>query len=297
MPSPADPTAFTLGPIEVRWYAVFILTGIVAAIWLIQRIARRRGMDPAFVLDVAPLVVLAGVVGARAYYVLLKPGYFAAHPDEIVNLRLGGLTIHGAITGGLLVLWWYSRRRDQRLLPWLDVIVPGLALAQAIGRWGNWANQEAFGTPSDLPWALEIEPSRRPDEYADAATFHPTFLYESLFNLANALILAWLAARLPRTRLREGDVFWLYLIAYGVARFVIERIRTDSLNIGPLPAAYWISFGLIGIGAAGLVLGHTVWPARHPDPLPDLDPIDAHRRAASPLARARERGPGGEGRS
>src|SRR5687767_14063162 len=202
MPSPTDPTAISLGPIEVRWYAVFILTGIVAAIWLSQRIVRRRGMDPDFILDVAPLVVLAGVVGARAYYVLLKPGYFAENPSEIVNLRLGGLTIHGAIAGGLLMLWWYSRQRRQRLLSWLDVIVPGVALAQAIGRWGNWANQEAFGTPSDLPWAVEIAPGRRPNEYASAETFHPTFLYESLFNLANALVLAWLAARLPRTRLR-----------------------------------------------------------------------------------------------
>ena len=292
MPSPADPTAISLGPIEVRWYAIFILTGILAAIWLIQRIVRRRGMDPDFILDVAPLAVLAGVVGARAYYVLLKPVYFAEHPGEIVNLRLGGLTIHGAIAGGLLMLWWYSRRRRQRLRAWLDVIVPGLALAQAIGRWGNWANQEAFGTPSDLPWAVEIAPGRRPDEYANAETFHPTFLYESLFNLVNALVLAWLAVRLPRTRLREGDVFWIYLIAYGLARFVIERIRTDSLYIGPLPAAYWISFGLIAIGAAGLVLGHTVRPARRPDPLPEDEPLSATTQTRQ---RALSRPPAGEG--
>ena len=157
-------------------------------------------------MDAAPLVILAGVVGARAYYVLLKPGYFLDHPGEIVNLRLGGLTIHGAIVAGVLTLWWYARRRRQRLLAWLDVMVPGLALAQAIGRWGNWANQEAFGTPSDLPWAVEIAPHRRPDAYAAAETFHPTFLYESIFNLLNAVVLAWLAANLPRTRLREGDV-------------------------------------------------------------------------------------------
>jgi phosphatidylglycerol:prolipoprotein diacylglycerol transferase len=293
VPSPSDPTAFELGPIEVRWYAVFILTGILAAIWLIGRIARRRGMDTDFVLDVAPLVVLTGVVGARAYYVLLRSGHFLNNPDEIVNLRLGGLTIHGAIAGGLVALWWYSRRRGQRLVAWWDVIVPGLALAQAIGRWGNWANQEAFGTPSDLPWAVEIEPSRRPEQYTASETFHPTFLYESLFNLANAALLTWLAVRLPRTRLREGDVFWIYLVNYGVARFLIERIRTDSLKIGPLPAAYWISFGLIAIGAGGLILGHTIWPARRPDPLPEDEPAEGHRIPTGALPRAEEGGPTG----
>jgi phosphatidylglycerol---prolipoprotein diacylglyceryl transferase len=293
LPSPADPTAFELGPLAVRWYAVFILTGIVAALWLIQRLARRRGMDPEFVLDVAPLVVLAGVVGARLYYVLLKPGYFLDHPDQIVNLRLGGLTIHGAIAAGLLALWWTTRRRGIRLPAFLDIAVPGLALAQAFGRWGNWANQEAFGTPSDLPWAVEIEPSRRPEEYAAAETFHPTFLYESLFNLANALLLGWLAANLPRTRLREGDVFFLYFVNYGVARFLIERLRTDSLYIGPLPAAYWFSFGLIAVGAAGILLGRTIRPARRPDPLP-LDQPNATPppRPAPPLPRTGE-GAGG----
>jgi phosphatidylglycerol:prolipoprotein diacylglycerol transferase len=285
VPSPSDPTAFGFGPIEVRWYAVFILSGIVAAVWLIRWIARRRGMDPEFVLDVAPLVVLGGVVGARIYYVWLRLDHFLDNPDQIVNLRLGGLTIHGAIAGGVLVLWWYCRRRGQRLPAWMDVIVPGLALAQAIGRWGNWANQEAFGTPSDLPWAVEIEPGRRTDEYATAETFHPTFLYESTFNLANTVVLAWLAARLPRTRLREGDVFWIYLVNYGVARFLIERIRTDSLYIGPLPAAYWISFGLIALGGGMLVLRHTIRPGRLPDPLPDRDAVVTQPPTASSFAR------------
>jgi phosphatidylglycerol:prolipoprotein diacylglycerol transferase len=284
LPSPGDPTAFEIGPLAVRWYAVFILTGIVAAIWLIQRLARRRGLDPEFVLDLAPFVVLGGVVGARAYYVLLKPGYFLDHPDEIVNLRLGGLTIHGAIVGGLLAIWWYARRRGQRFPAWLDLIVPGLALAQAIGRWGNWANQEAFGTPSDLPWAVEIAPNRRPEDYAAAETFHPTFLYESIFNLTNAVVLAWLAANLPRTRLREGDVFFIYLVNYGVARFFIERIRTDSLYIGPLPAAYWLSFALIAAGAAGLIIGRTLYPARRPDPLPiDRPPVTSPPPPSPPL--------------
>lgn len=270
MPSPGDPIAISIGGISVRWYALFILLGIVVAIWAARELARRRGMDPEFILDIAPWVVVAGLIGARAYYVLLRFEYFLDHPDEIANIRLGGMTIHGAIVAGVLTLAILCRRRGQRLLAWSDLIVPGLAVAQAIGRWGNWANQEAFGTPSDLPWAVEIAPGRRPDEFATSATFHPTFLYESLGNLIVGLVLAWIVVRMPRDRrLREGDALWIYLVAYGALRFLIERIRTDSLYIGPLPAAYWISFGLIGAGIAGIVIGRTIWPARLADPLPD----------------------------
>ena len=263
MPSPADPVAFELFGLSVRWYALFILTGIVGAVWLVRALARRRGMDPEFVLDIAPWVVFAGIVGARLYYLALRWDYYVEHRGEALNIRLGGLTIHGAIVGGLAALAYFCWRRRERLLAWADVIVPGLALAQAIGRWGNWANQEAFGTPTDRPWGVAIAAHRRPDEFPDATHFHPAFLYESLFDLANAAFLSWLVLRLPRSRrLREGDVLWTYLILYGIARFLIERIRTDSLYIGPLPAAYWVSFGLIIVGTAMLTLRRTSWPGR-----------------------------------
>ena len=254
MPSLDDPFAFSAFGVSVRWYAVFILSGIVAAIWLIRELARRRGMDPEFVLDIAPWVVFGAVVGARLYYVLLRWGYFRDHPGQMLNLRLGGLTIHGALVAGAALVLWFCRRRGFGFLAWADLMVAGMALGQAIGRWGNWANQEAFGTPSDLPWAVTIDPSRRPDAYLDRATFHPTFLYESLFNLANAALLSYLALRIPSDRrLRPGDGLALYLILYGGARFLIERIRTDSLTIGPLPAAYWLSFALIAAGSILLV--------------------------------------------
>ena len=268
MPSPADPVAVTLFGIGIRWYALFILGGILAAIWLIRVLARRRGMDPEFPLEVAPWVVFAGIVGARAYYLLLRGGYYLDHPDQALNVRLGGLTIHGALVGGIVALVYLCRRSGQRFLAWADLIIAGVALGQAIGRWGNWANQEAFGTPTDLPWAVEIDPGRATRAgFPGETSFHPTFLYESLFDLANAAVLAWLVVRMPRSRfLREGDVLWTYLVTYGVARFVIERIRTDSLYIGPLPAAYWLSFALIACGATMLVLRHTVWPGRPADP-------------------------------
>ena len=258
MPVLHDPTAFSLGPLDVRWYALFILVGIFAAIGLASWLAERRGLDGEFVLDLAPVVVIAALVGARLYYILLRWDYYLDHPAEAINVRLGGMTIHGGIVAGVLAVWWYTRRHNQSFFTWTDIIAPALALGQAIGRWGNWANQEAFGTPTDLPWAVTIDPENRPAEFADVATFHPTFLYESIFNLANTMLLAWLVLQVPkRGWLRTGDVTGIYLIAYGVARLFIERIRTDSLMIGPWPAAYWLSFGLIIAG-----IGVMVWARR-----------------------------------
>jgi len=259
MPTLHNPVAFSLGPVDVRWYALFILSGMICGIGLSYWLAGRRGLDPDFLLDMAPWIVLIGIVGARVYYVLLKPGFYLEHPMEAINVRLGGLTIHGAIVAGVLTMIVLCRMHGQPFFRWADVMAPGLALGQALGRWGNWANQEAFGTPTTLPWAVHIDPSRRPPGYEQYATFHPTFLYESLFNLLNAIVLTVLVLNLPKLRhLRAGDVAWIYLIAYGIARFVIESDRTDSLYIGPLPAAYWFSLALIGAGVLMIVLRRTV---------------------------------------
>ena len=259
MPTLGDPIAFSLGPLDVRWYALFILGGILAAIALSSWLAARRGLDPDYLLDMAPWVVFLGIVGARLYYVLLEWDRFRTDLAGALNIRGGGLTIHGAIVAGVLTIWALTRRDRQPFFTWMDVIVPGVALGQAIGRWGNWANQEAFGTPTDLPWAVTIDPGRRPPGYEAFATFHPTFLYESIFNLVNAIVLAWLVLHQPRLRwARSGDVLAIYLIAYGVGRFLIERIRTDSLYIGPLPAAYWLSMVLVLAGLALLAARRAV---------------------------------------
>jgi phosphatidylglycerol:prolipoprotein diacylglycerol transferase len=267
LPTISDPIAFSFFGIDVRWYAMFILAGIVAAIAVMYVIARRRGMDPEFILDVAPWVVVAGIVGARAYYIVLKAGYFAEHPGEALNVRLGGLTIHGALAGGILAFAWFCWRRRQPFLAWTDVVIAAVPIGQAIGRWGNWANQEAFGTPTDLPWGVRIDPAHRPPEYAAYSTFHPTFLYEGILDLGIAAILIWLVLQLPHDRrLREGDVLWTYFVLYGLARLAVERIRTDSLYIGPLPAAYWVSGALIAGGLLMIVLRHAAWTGR-PAPL------------------------------
>lgn len=263
MPTLGDPIAFSLGPIDMRWYALFILTGILAAIALGRWLARRRGLDADFLLDIAPWVVFLSIAGARLYYVLLEWDFFIDHPVRAFNIRAGGLSIHGAVIVGVVTVIVLCRWYRQPFFTWADVIVPGLALGQAIGRWGNWANQEAFGTPTTLPWAVTIDPARRPDGYERFATFHPTFLYESVLDLVNALALSWLVLRLPLLRtMRDGDILALYLINYGIIRLLIERIRTDSLYVGPLPAAYWLSFLLIGAGLAVFVIVRSSAP--HP---------------------------------
>ena len=254
MPSPSEPIAFSIFGIDVRWYALFMLAGVVAGLLLARFLAGRIGLDPDWVFDAAPWVVLFAIVGARSYYVVLRWNYFLFHPAEAINIRLGGLSFHGALIVGTITFAVLCHRARQPVLWWTDTVVPGVALAQAIGRWGNWANQEAFGTPTSAPWGLWIDPDRRPPQFADIERFHPTFLYESLFNLANAALLSWLALRIPRSaRLGHGDVLAIYLVNYGAARFLIERIRTDSLYLGPLPAAYWLSWGLIATGVALLI--------------------------------------------
>jgi phosphatidylglycerol:prolipoprotein diacylglycerol transferase len=254
MPSPSDPIAFSVFGLDVRWYALFMLAGVVAGVILARFLARRIGLDPDWVIDAAPWVVLFSIVGARSYYVALRAGHFVSYPLEAINIRLGGLSFHGALIAGTIAFAILCRRSQQPFFWWTDAVVPAVALAQAIGRWGNWANQEAFGTPTTAPWGLWIDPSRRPAEFAGVERFHPTFLYESLFNLANAALLSWVALHIPGSaRLRHGDVLGIYLVNYGVARFLIERIRTDSLYLGPLPAAYWLSWGLTVVGLALLV--------------------------------------------
>lgn len=267
MPSPVDPFAFEVAGIGIRWYAIFILSGIVAGVVLVRWLAERRGMDPEFPLDLVPWMVGVGIVSARLTYVLLRIDYFAVYPEQAFNIRLGGLSIHGALAGGALVLWWFCRRRGQSVLAWADLIVAGVALGQAIGRWGNWANQEAFGRPTNLPWGLTISPEHRPPAFADAATFHPTFLYESLFNLANAVLLTWVALAIGRGRLRAGDGLWIYSITYGIGRLLIETLRLDSLFVGPLPGAYWASFALVVLGV-GMLLANRIRNAGTIGPAP-----------------------------
>jgi len=250
MPSPADPVAFHLGPLEFRWYAIFILTGILLGCYVASRVAQYRGDDPNLIVDVAPIVVLAAVLGARLYFVLLEWRFFRHHPGQILGLQLHGLTIHGALVGGVLAFWIICQRRELPFLRWTDTIVTGIPIGQAIGRLGNWANQEAFGRPTSLPWGVQIAPEHRPPQYADVPTFHPTFLYEMICSLILAAILITVLRRCSHSpHWRDGYLLAIYLFGYGVIRLAIESMRTDSLLIGPWPAAYWLSAALMVSGA------------------------------------------------
>jgi phosphatidylglycerol:prolipoprotein diacylglycerol transferase len=251
LPSPSSPIAFSAGPLEIRWYAIFILAGIILGIAVAAGVARRRGQNDTFLIDSAPVVVIAAVVGARLYYIALEWRYFADHPDRMFGLQLRGLTIHGALIAGLACFWWLCRRHKQSFLGWADTIIVGVPVGQAIGRWGNWANQEAFGRPTDLSWGVAIDPAHRPQEFVAAERFHPTFLYESVCSLAIAALLALAVLRFgKRAWWRDGYALAVYLILYGVVRLVIESMRIDSLYIGPWPAAYWLSGTLIICGVA-----------------------------------------------
>ncbi len=251
-----DPVAFTLGPFTVRWYGILIMLGVFAGAYLAAGLARRKGQDPDRLWEMLPLVVFTAIAGARLYWAYLSWGTCCANdPWEALRIWHGGISIHGAIVFGLLAIWLYTRLNRLPFFRWVDCIVPGMALGQALGRWGNFTNQEAFGGPTALPWGIYIDPRNRPPEFADAEYFHPTFFYESVLNLANAALLSWLALRIDRDRrLRNGDVLWIYLILYGLERFAIEILRSDSLMLGPFKAAHVASGLTLLAGIIGLVV-------------------------------------------
>jgi prolipoprotein diacylglyceryl transferase len=229
IPSPAD-AVWEIGPIPLRAYALCVIAGIVAAILIGQRRWAARGGLPSQVADIAIWAVPFGIIGGRAYHVVTSPEqYFGAGGDPVEALMIwqGGLGIWGAIAFGGVGAWIGCRRQGIPLPPFADALAPGIAVAQAIGRLGNWFNQELFGRPTTVPWALEIDPEHRVPGYAQFATFHPTFLYESLWCLAVAGLVVWADRRF---RMGHGRAFALYVAAYCVGRLWIERLRIDEAN-------------------------------------------------------------------
>jgi phosphatidylglycerol:prolipoprotein diacylglycerol transferase len=189
--------------------------------------------------------LVGGIIGARLWHIFTPPPsmveqgittmYYLTHPIEAIATWKGGLGIPGAVIGGILALYLFCRRRKLKYALWLDIAAPGLALGQAIGRWGNFVNQEVYGMPTNLPWAIKIDPPFRLHEYMDVAYYHPLFLYESIYNLLNMGFLLWLA-RKYKDRLLDGDVFLVYLITYPVGRFFLEFLRLDPAQLGGVNA-------------------------------------------------------------
>ena len=230
LPSPPSPVIFEVGPFALRYYGLFIALGVAVATWLTARELARKGYDGALALDALFFVVPLGLIGARVYHVITDYDLYDGNPHSffpgVFEIWNGGLGIYGAVLGGFLGLLLFARIRGINPLVLADAAAPGLILAQAIGRWGNYFNQELFGRPSSLPWAIEIAPENRPSGFASEATFHPTFLYESIWNVLVCFILLFVARRFANS-LKNGDIALLYVCLYSVGRFFVETLRID----------------------------------------------------------------------
>jgi phosphatidylglycerol:prolipoprotein diacylglycerol transferase len=246
------PVAVEIGPLTFRWYGILMAGAMALGLWLAYRDARRRDLDPEDLLKAAELALLGGLVGARLYYVLFNLDYYSRFPEKIIAVWEGGLAIHGGVLGGILVGGGYAWLRALPLRRYLDIAAPSLALGQAIGRWGNFFNEEAFGTPTDLPWKLFITPPHRPLEYAQQEFFHPTFLYESLWD-AGIFVLLVVALR-DRLARAPGALFLAYLGLYSAGRFFTEGLRTDALMLGSMRVAQLVSVAGLALALVGVPL-------------------------------------------
>jgi prolipoprotein diacylglyceryl transferase len=257
IPSPGS-GSIEIGPFELRAYGLMIGLGILAAVWLGMKRWAARGGNPDLISSVAMWAVPAGLIGARLYHVVtdwrFDEGW--AEPFRIWN---GGLGIPGGMFAGILVGLWIVRSRGQSMSGVIDSVAPALPLAQAIGRLGNWFNQELFGGPTDLPWAVEIDRDHRPAEHLAEPTFHPTFLYESLWNIALVLFLVWVDRRRV---LRPGALIAVYILGYGLGRLWIELVRIDFANeILGVRVNVWMSLIAIVSSAVWLIF----WGRRSAD--------------------------------
>jgi prolipoprotein diacylglyceryl transferase len=278
IPSPPD-NAVSVGPLEVRAYGLAIAAGVVVAVAIARRRWARRGGDPDDVTSIALWAVLAGLAGARLYHVITDWHRFEGRWWHAFAVWEGGLGIPGGLAVGVLAGAWVARRRGLPIAPLLDVVAPAIPVGQAIGRLGNWFNQELFGGPTDLPWALEIDAAQRPAGHLDTATFHPTFLYEGLWNLALA---AALIAIERRWHPRPGQLFAGYVAGYAAGRMWVEALRIDpATEILGARVNLWVSGATLVAALAVLV-----WRARH-----GPAPAEGSPTAAAPTAEAATDGP------
>lgn len=245
-----DPIAFSLGPVEVRWYGVIIALGIVIAFMVAQKELVKLGFHQDFLTDLLVWAVPLAILGARLYYVLFKWEYYIENPGQILQVWEGGLAIHGALIVSFIVAYVFTKKRKESFLKVADIAAPSILIGQTIGRWGNFINQEAHGGPVSrgflenmfLPnWIIE-------QMKIDGVYYHPTFLYESLWNFTGVVLLILLR----RVNLRRGEMFLTYVIWYSIGRFYIEGMRTDSLYlVGELRAAQVVS--LLSVAIATII--------------------------------------------
>jgi len=249
--------------LKIYFYALIIISGAILAAFLASREAKRRNVDPDMIWDMLPWILIAGIIGARIWHVL-TPGesilvdgrnpYFIK-PLQIFNIRQGGLGIPGGVIGGVIALYIYARKKKVSFVTWLDIIAPGLALGQAIGRWGNFFNQEIYGLPTKLPWAIYIDPAHRMAGYEQFETYHPTFFYEFLWNLMNMALLLLLPRKLG-AKMKPGDNFLVYLIVYPIGRFLLEFIRLEYSPIAGININQTVMAVIAILSAGVLVFRH-----------------------------------------
>ncbi len=271
MQTPPEGFNFPFTSFHIYFYGICIMLGVIAATLLAQAEAKHRGYDPEFLWDALFWVVLAGIVGARIWHILTPPPSMVAegittqwyfqHPLDMINLRNGGLGIPGAVIGGALALLVVAHRRKMSFLTWADVIAPGVALAQAIGRWGNYFNQELYGKPTNLPWKLYIDPAHRVQPYLNNDYFHPLFFYESLWNVLVMALLLW-AARRFKDILRPGDIFLAYMILYAIGRFLLEFLRVDASQVAGFNFNQYFMVVVMVVSGIAIYLNHRLRRAR-----------------------------------
>lgn len=231
--------AFHIGPLAVKWFGIIIAAAVIIGYVVAYYRAKARGVDPEHVSNILIIGLVAGFIGARLYYVAFSFNSYRNDLSEIFAIWHGGLAVHGGIIGGIFALVFYSRYAKLDFWYWADLLAPSFILGQAVGRWADYVNQEVFGYPTKLPWAIFIPPEKRPVEFAGFSYFHPTFLYESLWDFAVFVILILLARYQLKnpSKLPAGSILLAYGVFYSFGRFWIESLRTDSLYIGPLRAA------------------------------------------------------------
>ncbi len=240
-----NPILISLGPINIYWYGFFIVLGTLTAIFITLKLADYYKIKKETIIDLAFWLIINGVIGARLYHILLELQYYLSNPLDVIKIWQGGLAIHGAILAGIIVIWRFSKKHQYNFWLLSSIIVPGLALAQAIGRWGNYFNQELFGKPTKLAWGIPIDLANRPIEYISNEFFHPAFLYESIGNLLIFFILIsihiWIIRKnkkknysyfLARQSLGDGGLLLTsYFLLYSILRFFIEFIRLDPTYV------------------------------------------------------------------
>ena len=229
-----DRVAFTLFGVDIMWYGILMEIGMVLAVFIALKEAKRLGIKEDDILNLAIIAIPCGLIGARLYYVIFNWSYYSGNISEILNFRGGGMAIHGGLLGGVLAGYIYTKVKKLNFFKMADCVVLGIPLAQAIGRWGNYLNKEDHGGPTDLPWGIMV----------DGVKVHPTFLYESIWDLGVFIFLMLFRKK----QKYEGQILVYYITLYSIGRFFIEGLRTDSLMLGPLRMAQVISLGFILIG-------------------------------------------------